>query len=323
MKVIRVQSFGGPEVLQLADAPVPSPGPGQVLVRIGAAGVNPVEAYIRTGTYARKPELPYTPGSDAGGVVDAVGEGVTRLAVGDRVFVFAFNGFTTGTYAEAALADASLVHPLPDSLSYAQGAAVGVPCVTAWRALFQKARIEAGETVLVHGASGGVGTAAVQLAAAAGATVIASAGTAAGRAVASAQGAAHVVDHTAEGYRDEIVRVCGGRGPAVVIEMLANVNLAHDLAMIAPRGRVVVIGNRGALELNPRAIMAKDAIVTGTTLPNMAADEAHVAIAGVSAALRSGVLRPVVGRELALGDAARAHELVMTGGATGKVVLLP
>ena len=323
MKVIRVQAFGGPEVLQLADAPTPAPGPGQVLVQVRAAGVNPVEAYIRTGTYARKPELPYTPGSDAGGIVQAVGDGVTSVAVGDRVFVFAFNGFTTGTYAEAALVDAALVHPLPASLSFAQGAAVGVPCVTAWRALFQKARIEAGETVLVHGASGGVGTPTVQLAAAAGATVIATAGTAAGRALVAEQGAAHVVDHSAEGYRDEILRATGGRGPAVVIEMLANVNLAHDLALLAPRGRIVVIGNRGALEFNPRGIMAKDAIVTGTTLPNMTPDETRTALAGVSAALRSGVLRPVVGRELPLGDAAKSHEIVMAGGAAGKVVLIP
>jgi NADPH2:quinone reductase len=323
MKVIRVQSFGGPEVLQLADVPVPAPGPGQVRVRIEAAGVNPVDVYIRTGTYARKPELPYTPGSDAAGLVEAAGEGVTSLAAGDRVFVFAFNGFSTGTYAEAALVDAALVHPLPESLSFAQGAAVGVPCVTAWRALFQKARIEAGEDVLVHGASGGVGTATVQLAAAAGATVIATAGTDAGRKLASQHGATHVVDHTADGYRDEIVRVTGGRGPAVVIEMLANVNLAHDLAMVAPRGRIVVIGNRGSLDFNPRSIMAKDAVVTGTTLPNMTSDESRVALAGVTAALRSGALRPVVGRELPLAEATRAHELVMAGGATGKIVLLP
>jgi NADPH2:quinone reductase len=323
MKVIRVQSFGGPEVLQLSDVPTPAPGPGQVLVAIKAAGVNPVEAYIRTGTYARKPDLPYTPGSDAGGIVQAVGEGVTSVAVGDRVFVFAFNGYTSGTYAEGALVDAALVHPLPQSLSFAQGAAVGVPCVTAWRALFQKARIEAGETVLIHGASGGVGTAAVQLAAAAGATVIATAGTDAGRTLVREQGAAHVVDHTAEGYREEIVRVTGGRGPAVVIEMLANVNLGHDLAMLAPRGRIVIIGNRGALEINPRAFMAKDAVVTGTTLPNMTPEEARAALAGVTAALRSGVLRPVVGRELPLADAAKSHELVLAGGATGKVVLIP
>jgi NADPH:quinone reductase-like Zn-dependent oxidoreductase len=322
MKAIRVHTFGGPDVLQMEDVTLGAPGAGQVRVRIAAAGVNPVEAYIRTGTHARKPALPYTPGSDAAGTIDAAGDGVTSLATGDRVFVAAFNGFSTGTYAEQAIVDAALVHPLPDSLTFAQGAAVGVPCMTAWRALFQKARVEAGETVLIHGASGGVGTAAVQLASAAGASVIATASTDAGRTLSSANGAAHVVDHTAEGYRDEIVRLSGGRGPDVIIEMLANVNLAHDLAMLAARGRIVVVGNRGSLDFNPRAIMAKDATILGMTLPNLTPADTHPILAGVTAALRTGVLRPVVGREMALADAAKAHDAIMLPGAQGKLVLL-
>jgi NADPH2:quinone reductase len=291
-------------------------------VALRAAGVNPVDAYVRTGTYPRKPDLPYTPGSDGAGLVDEVGEGVTTLRVGDRVFVAAFNGFSTGTYAEQVVADATVVHPLPHTLSFGQGAAVGVPCVTAWRALFQKGQLQPGETVLVHGASGGVGTVAVQLAAAAGATVVATAGTPEGRELAARQGAQHVVDHTASHYRDEILRATDGRGPEVIIEMLANVNLAHDLALVAPRGRVVIIGNRGALELNPRAIMAKDAIVTGTTLPNLSAAESRTVLAAVTAALRTGTLRPVVGREMPLAEAPRAHETVLAPGAKGKIVLV-
>jgi NADPH2:quinone reductase len=321
MKAIRVLVFGGPEVLQLEEVAIGAPGPGQVRVRIEAAGVNPVDGYIRTGTYARKPNLPYTPGADGAGVVEAVGDGVTSMQLGERVFIAAFNGYTTGTYAEEAIVDASCVHPLASSLSFAQGAAVGVPCITAWRALFQKAHLQAGETVLVHGASGGVGTAAVQLASAAGATVIGTAGTAEGCAVLAEQGARHVVNHAVDGYREEIARLTSGRGPDVIVEMLANVNLGHDLALLAPRGRVVVVGNRGSLDFNPRLIMAKDALVTGTTLPNVTPAESHTALAGVIAALSTGFLRPVVGLELPLAEAAKAHQTIMAGGARGKVVL--
>ncbi|HVG18449.1 MAG TPA: alcohol dehydrogenase catalytic domain-containing protein, partial [Blastocatellia bacterium] len=164
MRAIRVHESGGPEVLKLEDVPDLKPGPGQVLVRVRAAGVNPVDTYIRAGTHAVKPALPYTPGMDAAGDVEAVGEGVTRVAIGDRVYVART---LTGAYAEQALCNESQVHPLPRHISYSQGAAVNVPYATAYRALFQRAKAVAGESVLVHGASGGVGIASVQLARAA------------------------------------------------------------------------------------------------------------------------------------------------------------
>jgi NADPH:quinone reductase len=323
MKAIRVHEFGGPERLRLEDTPLPAPGPGQVRVSVRAAGVNPVDTYIRSGAYAAKPALPYTPGTDAAGIVDAVGDGVTTLRAGDRVFVAAFGRSSTGTYAEYVVADAARVHPLPDGVSFGQGAAVGVPCVTAWRALFQKAQAQAGETVLVHGASGGVGIAAVQLASAAGLTVLATAGTPRGRELAAQSGARHVFDHTAGDYRDQITRQTGGSGPEIIIEMLANVNLAHDITLIAPRGRIVVVGNRGTLEVNPRAQMAKDALVTAMMIANMTPSEMRTALAALTAALRSGVLRPVVGQEIPLADAPRAHEVVLQPGAYGKIVLVP
>ncbi len=134
MKAIRVKEFGGPEVLRIEEVPDPQPGPGQVVVRIKAAGVNPVDTYIRAGVYPRKPQLPYTPGADGAGMVESVGEGVTRFKTGDRVYV---GGGLTGTYAELALFDEWSVWPLPAHLSFAQGAAVNVPYVTAFRALFQ------------------------------------------------------------------------------------------------------------------------------------------------------------------------------------------
>ncbi|XP_016132612.1 quinone oxidoreductase isoform X2 [Sinocyclocheilus grahami] len=156
MRAIRVSEFGAPSVLKLCtDLPVPNPGQKQVLIRVHACGVNPVETYIRSGSYARKPSLPYTPGSDISGVVEAVGDGVCLLRTGDRVFT---TGTLTGGYAEFTVASEDTVHKLPDSVDYKQGAAIGVPYFTAYRALVQKAHSKAGETVLIHGASGGNAT---------------------------------------------------------------------------------------------------------------------------------------------------------------------
>ena len=323
MRAIRVAAFGGPDVLTLVEVPDPQPGPGQIRVRVHAAGVNPVETYIRTGTYASKPQLPYTPGSDAAGVVDALGEGVTGRAVGDRVYTAGPMNASSGSYAELAVTDARNVHALPASLTFAQGAAVGVPCSTAWRALFQKAGVVAGETVLVHGGSGSVGTAAIQLARAAGLTVIATAGSAKGLALVTELGAHHAVDHSQPDYRAAIKAAAGGRGPDVIVEMLANVNLAHDAELLAPRGRIVVIGSRGSLDFTPRLLMAREATIYGMTLPNMTADEWRGVNAGVQAALAAGTLKPVVNRELPLADAPTAHEAVMSAGAAGKIVLVP
>jgi NADPH:quinone reductase len=235
---IQASEFGGPEVLRYRELPVPEPGAGQVRVRLHAVGVNPADTYIRTGTYAFfKPELPYTPGFDGAGVVDEVGAGVEGVGPGDRVFLGALGtpGWS-GAYAELAVVDAAGVHPLPPTLSYGQGAAVGVPCVTAWRALFQKAGLRPGETVLIHGASGGVGVPATQLASDAGAVVIGTAGSAAGAEVVRDAGASHVLDHSAPGYLEQLPDLTGGRGVSVVVEMLADVNLEQDLGVLAVGG---------------------------------------------------------------------------------------
>src|SRR5689334_5173398 len=248
MKAIRVHEFGGPEVMTIEEVPDPSPGPAQVLVRVKAIGVNPVDHYIRTGTYARKPPLPYTPHTDIGGIVEAVGTGATRFKKGDRVYAFA----VVGGGAELAICEEWQVMPLADQASFQQGAAIGVPYGTAWRALFIRARARAGETVLVHGASGGVGTAAVQLARAAGLRVLGTAGTDAGLKLIQEQGAHTVFNHRDADYRAGIFAATGGRGADLILEMLANVNLDNDLDLLALHGRVVVIGNRGRIEIDPR-----------------------------------------------------------------------
>jgi len=189
--------------------------------------------------------------------------------------------------------------------------------------LWHVARAQAGETVLIHGASGGVGVAAVQLARAAGMKVIGTGGTERGRELVAVQGAHHVLDHRSQGYLDELLKLTGGRGVDVILEMLANVNLAKDLSVLALKGRVVVIGNRGNIEINPREIMRRDAAVLGFILWNAGRPELESIHAGIVAGLENGSLRPAVGRELPLADAPQAHRAVMEPGAFGKTVLVP
>jgi NADPH2:quinone reductase len=324
MRAISVASFGGPEVLQIADIPTPEPASDEVRVRLHAAGVNPVDTYIRAAAQGRQPALPYTPGSDGAGVVSEVGRGVDNVAVGDRVYLSGTaSGAYAGTYAEMAVCQPDHLHPLPAGVSFAQGAAVNVPYATAYRALFDRASARPGETVLVHGGSGGVGIAAIQLARAAGMTVFATAGTARGLALVLEQGAHRAFDHSSPGYLDEIMAATAQRGVDVILEMLANVNLDNDLALLARFGRVVVVGNRGRIEIDPRQTMGRDAAILGMTLMNASADDRVRIHAALVAGLANASLRPVVGREFPLQDAPAAHVAVMQPGAFGKIVLLP
>ena len=320
MKAIRIHEFGDPEVMKLEEVPDPTPGAGQVVVRAHAVGVNPVETYIRSGAYARLPELPYTPGADAAGVIEAVGGGVTRVGVGDRVYVA---GSLSGSYAALVLCEEKQVHRLPDNVSYAQGAAVNIPYATAYRALHHRGGAQPGETLLVHGASGAVGTASVQIGVAHGMTVIGTAGTERGAELVREQGAQHVLNHHEEGYLARLMEITADQGVDVILEMLSNVNLAKDLTVLAQGGRVVVIGCRGTVEINPRDAMARDADIRGMVLMNGSEPEIASIHAALGAGLANGTLRPVVGREMPLGDAPQAHTAVLEPGAYGKIVLLP
>ncbi|HTQ86508.1 MAG TPA: NADPH:quinone reductase, partial [Candidatus Solibacter sp.] len=320
MKAIRVHEFGGPEVLRLEEVPNPAASPGQIVIGVKAVGVNPVDTYIRAGTYAFKPSLPYTPGMDASGVVEAVGQGVTRVKEGDRVYVA---GTLTGTYAAKTVCAETQVHRLAAKISFQQGAAVNIPYATAYRALFQIGQARAGETVFIHGASGGVGVAAVQLARAAGLNVIGTGGTPKGRELVLREGAHHALDHRAADYLDQLRSITGGRGADIIVEMLANVNLGKDLPLLAARGRVVVVGSRGPVEINPRDIMGRDGSIRAMSLLVAPAEELAGIHAAIYAGLENGTLRPVVGQEIPLAEAARAHKAVLEPGAFGKIVLTP
>ena len=325
MRAILVREFGGPEVLRLEELPDPKPQASQVVVRIKAAGVNPVEAYIRTGTYARKPNLPYTPGADGAGEVESVGADVAGFKPGDRVYIAADNVTTTasGTYAERGVFAPTMLHRLPASVTFAQGAAMGVPYGSAYRALFHRAQARPGETVLVHGATGGVGIAAIQLAKAAGMRVFGTGGTDRGLDAVRAHGIDLVLNHREPDYLNAVMKATDGRGVDVVLEMAAHINLDKDLTVLARGGRIVLIGSRGRIEIDPRGAMGRDAAILGMLLFNVTPADMASMHAALVAGLEAGTLKPLVGREIAMADAAAAHEAVLAAGAYGKIVVVP
>jgi NADPH2:quinone reductase len=324
MKAIRAHSFGEPEVLQLDEIDDPVAGAGEVVIDVRAAGVNPADTYMRNGTYAIVPELPYIPGGDAGGIVAAIGPGVDGFAVGERVFVgTAMSMDLTGCYAEKVKRKASEVMALPEGVGFAEAATLGVSYPTAHYALLARGGARAGETVFIHGASGSVGTSAIQLAKRAGLRVVGSGGTADGLELIRKEGADLAVDHGREGYLVEVKTFTGGRGPDLILEMLANKNLAADMDLVAKFGRIIVIGNRGEITVNPRVAMMKELDIRGIALRNASREQVPPMMEDILAGVAEGALRPVVGREMPLADAASAHVAVLEPGAHGKIVLVP
>ncbi|XP_045657968.1 quinone oxidoreductase [Ursus americanus] len=321
MRAIRVFQFGGPEVLTLhSDIAVPIPKDHQVLIKVHACGVNPVETYIRSGTYRRKPALPYTPGSDVAGVIEAVGDNVSTFKKGDRVFT---TSTISGGYAEYALAADHTVYALPAKLDFKQGAAIGIPYFTAYRALLHSARVKAGESVLVHGASGGVGLAACQIARAYGLKVLGTAGTEEGQNLVLQNGAHEVFNHRELNYIDKIKKSVGEKGIDVIIEMLANVNLSNDLSLLSYGGRVMVVGSRGPIEIDPRDTIPKECSIIGVALYSSTKEEFKQFAAAIQAGMEVGWLRPVIGSQYSLEKVAQAHkDIIHNSGTSGKMILL-
>ena len=322
MKAIQMKEFGGPEVLKYTEVPEPIPNKNEVLIKLYAAGVNPNETYIRTGTYSIVPELPYVPGFDGAGIVEALGEGVKDLKVGDRVFVAALiSNRNTGTYAEKVVCDEKAVHKLPDNIPFKEGAALGIPALTAYRALFIRGKLKSGEIVLIHGASGGVGLLAVQMAKAAGAKVIGTASTEEGRKAIKALGADYVINHVKEDSIKEVLSLTENKGPNLIIEFLANVNLETDLKIIAKGGAIIVVGNRGSLDFNPRLAMGKEADIRGMILSNSTNEEYKESLEKLKEFLEKGLIHPLLGYEVKLEEAKEAHKLVSDKKGAGKIIL--
>ncbi|WP_167133714.1 NADPH:quinone reductase [Arthrobacter sedimenti] len=334
MKRIEISRYGPEEVLAYVsgDAPVHIPAsPGHTLdaddavtIDVRAIGVNPADTYLRAGNYEfLTPSIPFTPGYDAAGIISAVGASVTSFAVGDRVWVSTIPARAAGTYAQQIMCTPSIVHALPEHLSFDEGAAVGLSYTTAYRALVQRGQAVAGETVLIHGASGGVGTAAVQLAYALGLTVIGTASTPEGRKLVLKLGARHALDHSGQDYLAEAQGLTGGLGFHLIIEMAAHKNLSQDTGTLSRNGRIVVVGSRGPVEMNPRALMVNETDVRGTAVWNMTPVDLHDAYIAIDAFLQERVIRPVVGEHFALEDAIAAHQAIAGAHSPGRIILHP
>ncbi|MGB2064506.1 Phthiocerol synthesis polyketide synthase type I PpsC [Marinomonas gallaica] len=317
MKAMQVNDYGPASDLTLVDADKPSINADQILVQVGASGVNPVDTYIRSGTNNYTASFPHTPGNDGAGTIVEVGSNVSNFSLGQRVY---FSRNLTGSAAEYAVCVPTHTFPLADALSFAEGACLGVPYTTAHRALFGRAHAQAGEKVLVHGATGAVGLATVQLALAAGMNVVASAGTVEGANLLRAQGVQTVIMHNQTDYLAAYQSLQTGFD--VIIEMLANHNLDQDLKALAFGGRVAVIGNRGTVDINPRDLMARDAAVMGVALANVKPAELCRIAQAMLPQFEKGVLKPVVRKEYALSELSQAHEDVLKSGAQGNLVIV-
>ena len=316
MKAMQIQAYGPASDLALVETDTPSFGPDQLLVKVGAAGVNPVDTYIRSGVNNYKANFPHTPGNDGSGIIVEVGEQVTQFKVGQRVY---FSRNLTGSSAEFAVCNTTHTFPLADALSYEEGACLGVPYTTAHRALFGRANAKAGDKVLVHGATGAVGLATVQLALAAGMEVVASSGTEAGAALLREQGVETIIMHNDAAHLEPFQSL--DTGFDVIIEMLANHNLDQDLKALAFGGCVAVIGNRGTVEINPRDLMARDASVVGVALANVQPHELARIAKALLPLFEKGVLKPVIRHSYALTELGQAHEDVLKSGALGNLVI--
>jgi len=321
MYAAQVNDYGPASDLNVVEVDTPTIDDNQILVKIGAAGVNPVDTYIRSGTNNYSTTFPHTPGLDGAGTIVKLGANVTGFNINDRVY---FNRNLTGSAAEFAICAPENTFPLADSLSFIEGACLGVPYTTAYRALFDRANAKAGQKVLIHGGTGAVGLAAVQLALAAGMDVVASTGTSAGEALLKAQGVQHVIKHNEADHLSPFQTtppLSLENGFDIIIEMLANQNLDQDLKALNRGGCVAIIGNRATVEINPRDLMARDASVIGVALANIKPDELKRIAQALYPLLQGQLLKPIVRKTFTLAELPQAHEAVLESGALGNLVI--
>jgi NADPH2:quinone reductase len=324
MKAVRIHEYGGPEVLVYEDVPMPEPGPGQLLVKIAAATVNPNDVAVREDRYPTPKQPPKILGSDGAGVIERIGADVTAAKPGDRV---AFSGLgvgSEGSYAEYALiADAQVVH-IPEGLSFVDAAAIGMTFPAAYYALVTRGALREGETVLVQGASGGVGSASVQLARALGARVLATASGPGAAELVLSLGAEAVIDFRTEDVPARVLELTDGNGVDLVHELVLSVNLPADVKMVAKGGRIVGTGQGPGPDATAPIgeALSKDVSVLFMNLNNAKRAGVAAIATEIAAMVVAGKVKPVIGTELPLSEARKAHEL-LAGDHLGKIVLLP
>lgn len=322
MRAILCREYGSIENLAVVDVPEPPLGANQVCIEVHAAGVNFGEMLMVLGQYQEKPPLPFTPGFEAAGVVRAIGDRVTSAKPGDRVMA----ALPWGSYAEVAVAAADTVFPIPTTMDFATAAGFPIAYGTAFGAFAWRANLKPGETVLVLGAAGGVGLAAVEVAAAMGATVIAAAGDAEKCALAQAHGAAHAVDYRREDLRERVRALTDGRGVDVVFDPVGGDAFTQAMRTVAWGGRILVIGFAAGTvpQIPANHVLVKNIDIMGFLWGSYRArrpDLLRPAFAQLIRWYAEGRLRPVVSHRLTLAAATEAFRLLRERRATGKVVL--
>jgi len=323
MRAIEISQPGGPEVLVAVERPVPQPGPGEVLIKVAAAGVNRPDVFQRQGHYAPPPGASDLPGLECAGVIVAGDAAAGGFTLGDPVCALVAGG----GYAEYCVAPIAQCLPIPAGLSLVQAGALPETCFTVWSNVFDRGRLAAGETLLVHGGASGIGTTAIQMAAALGHTVYATVGSDARARAVEQLGAAHGINYRTQDYVQEIKRATGGRGVDVILDMVAGDYVNRNLECLAEDGRAVIIALLGGAKasINANHVLRRRLTITGSTLrPRPVAFKAAIARAlhdHVWPLYASGAIRPVLHATVPLAEAARAHAMMEAGEHVGKIVL--
>lgn len=326
MRVVEITSFGAPDVLRLGQRPLPVPGAGELRIRVAASGVNRPDVLQRKGHYAPPPGASDVPGLEVAGVIDEGDDDALAqagLRRGDRVCALVAGG----GYAEYCVAPVAQCLPVPQGLSDVEAASLPETFFTVWSNVFDRARLQPGETLLVQGGSSGIGVTAIQLARALGATVIATAGSVEKCAACVQLGAHHAIHYPSQDFVEEVRRITGGRGVDVVLDMVAGCYVAREVESLADDGRLVIIAVQGGVkaEFNAALVLRKRLVITGSTLrPQTVAFKAAIAQAlraRVWPLLDAGIVKPVVHRCFAAADAAQAHALMESNQHIGKIVL--
>jgi len=323
MIAIEIREPGEPDVLIPVERPKPVPADGEVLIRVAAAGVNRPDVFQRRGRYAPPPGASDIPGLEVSGRIEALGPGVSGVAVGDAVCALV----SGGGYAEYCVAPAPQCLPVPRGMDVVTAAAIPETFFTVWTNVFQRGRLQPGESLLVHGGSSGIGTTAIQLAKAKGARVFATAGTPDKCAACERLGAERCVDYRTGDFVAVIRELTGGRGVDVVLDMVGADYFARNLEVLAVEGRLVEIATLHGVkaEVNLQAIMGRRLTITGSTLrPRPVADKAAIATElrqHVWPLLEAGTVKPIIHATFPLRDAAEAHRVMESSVHTGKLLL--
>jgi len=323
MRCVEISTPGSPEVLKLAERPDPVAGRGEVLIRVAAAGVNRPDVMQRRGLYPPPPGASDLPGLEVAGVVESLGEGVTDWRIGDRVCALV----SGGGYATLCVAPAPQCLPVPAGMDLVTAAAIPETFFTVWTNVFDRGRLRSGETALFHGGSSGIGTTAIQLAAARGARVLATAGSDEKCRACEQLGAERAINYRTEDFVDVVKQLTKGRGVDLILDIVGGDYIPRDLASLAVEGRLVVIGFMGGdtATIDFRRVLGRRLTITGSTLrPRSVEEKGQIAAElrrEVWPLLESGKVKPLIYRMFPLADAAAAHRLMESSEHVGKIVL--